>query len=58
MLEYDTSLLEKRCKRIKKALDDKLTWKWDTRFETVLAVFDTKDVQKLKKLLSNEMDKC
>lgn len=56
MLEYDTSLLEQRCKRIKKALDGKLTWKWDTRFETVLAVFNTKDLEELKTLLSNEMD--
>lgn len=56
MLEYDTSLLEKRCRWIIKTLGSQLQWKWDERFETVLAEFSVKDTETVKQKLSNQMD--
>ena len=56
MLEYDTSILEKRCRWIIDILGEQLTWKWDDRFETVLAEFDVKDTEIIRKKLSRQMD--
>lgn len=43
MLNYDTSRLEKQCRDLVEMFKNELTWKWDDRFETVLAEFDVKD---------------
>lgn len=43
MLNYDTSGLEKQCHDLFYQFKDHLTWKWDGRFETVLAQFDVQD---------------
>ena len=56
MLEYDTSLLEKRCRWIKQVLGDSLTWKWDDRFDTVLAEFNVRDKAVIQDRLSDQMD--
>ncbi len=56
MLEYDTSLLEKRCRWIIDHLGDQLKWKWDSRFETILSEFDVKDTDTIKLKLSRQMD--
>ncbi len=56
MLEYDTSLLEKRCRWIIENLGDQLQWKWDSRFETILAEFNVKDTETIKQKLSRQMD--
>ena len=56
MLEYDTSLLEKRCRWIIENLGDKLKWKWDSRFDTILAEFNIKETDTIKEKLSHQMD--
>ena len=56
MLEYDTSLLEKRCQWLIQAFGEKMTWKWDNRFETILAEFNVAEMEKVKELLSSQMD--
>lgn len=56
MLQYDTSLLEKRCRNLIDTLGDTLTWKWDDRFETILAEFDVNQRETIQSLLSKEMD--
>jgi len=56
MLEYDTSLLKKRCGWIINALGEKMVWKWDDRFDTVLAEFNVKDTEKIKEQLAGQMD--
>ena len=56
MLEYDTSLLEKRCRWIINNLGDQLIWKWDGRFETVLAEFNARDTETIREKLSKQMD--
>ncbi len=56
MLDYDTSLLEKKCRWIIDNLGDQLTWKWDNRFKTILAEFDVKDTESIKSKLSRQMD--
>ena len=45
MHDLDTSGIEKRCKEILSVFKGVLAWKWDNRFETVLAEFgvDKKD---------------
>lgn len=56
MLQYDTSLLENRCRALIDQLGDQLTWKWDNRFETVLAEFPVKATETVKQILSGQMD--
>ena len=56
MLQYDTSLLEKRCRSLIDSLGDCLTWKWDDRFETILAEFDVSQKETIQTVLSKEMD--
>ncbi len=56
MLEYDTSLLEKRCQWIIQAFGEKMTWKWDKRFETILAEFSVSEMETVKELLLSQMD--
>lgn len=41
MLDHDTSELENTVRKLYKAFENHLTWKWDERFETVLAEFGT-----------------
>ena len=57
MLEYDISLLEARCRHLIDLLGDTLTWKWDDRFETVLAEFDISQKGAVQSLLVKEMHK-
>ncbi len=43
MLNYDTSGFEKQCRDLMNVFKDQFTWKWDDRFQTVIAEFDIKD---------------
>lgn len=56
MLEYDTSVLEKRCRWIIGSLGGQLNWKWDERFDTILAEFNIKDTEGIRQKLSRQMD--
>ena len=39
MFNYNITRLEKSCSQLIDTLEKTLTWKWDGRFETVLAEF-------------------
>ena len=47
MFNYNITRLEKSCRQLISALDKTLTWKWDDRFETVLAEFSVADKGKI-----------
>ncbi len=55
MLNYDTTRLEKSCSQLVAALGKSLTWKWDERFETVLAEFNVADKEKIHQILASHM---
>jgi len=56
MLNYNTTRLEKSCTRIIETLGEKLTWKWDERFETVLAEFSVTDKETVHQTIASHMD--
>ncbi len=55
MLNYDTARLEKSCSQLLTTLGKRLTWKWDKRFETVLAEFHADDKEKIHQILASQM---
>ncbi len=55
MLNYDTTRLEKSCGQLLTTLGKSLTWKWDKRFETVLAEFSVSDKEKIHQTLAGHM---
>jgi len=54
MLNYNFTL-EKSCSQLAKTLGETLTWKWDDRFETVLAEFSVNDKEKIHQILTSHM---
>ncbi len=54
MLNYNFTL-EKSCSQLAKTLGETLTWKWDNRFETVLAEFSVTDKEKIHQTLTSHM---
>ncbi len=54
-MDYDTSRLEKSCRDLVKAFENRLTWKWDERFETVLAEFSVKDKESVSHIIKIQM---
>ncbi len=55
MLNYDIARLEKSCSQLLTTLGKRLTWKWDKRFETVLAEFNVADKEKIHQILASHM---
>jgi len=55
MLNYNTAWLEKSCRRLSKAFEKQLSWKWDDRFETVLAEFSVADKESVQKIIQLQM---
>lgn len=55
MSDYDSSNLEQTCRDLFKAFEPILTWKWDDRFETVLAEFKVQDQDRVTRILQNPM---
>ncbi len=54
-LDYDTELLEKRCRRLIESLGKRVKWKWDKNFEAVLAEFTFQESQDIQSFVSKEM---
>ncbi|MCP4721309.1 MAG: hypothetical protein GY860_17785, partial [Desulfobacteraceae bacterium] len=54
MLNYNFTF-EKSCSQLAKTLGETLTFKWDNRFETVLAEFSVKDKDKIRQILASHM---
>ncbi len=54
MLNYNFTL-EKSCIQLANTLGETLTWKWDERFETVLAEFSVTDKEKIRQILTSHM---
>jgi hypothetical protein len=57
MFNYNTTRLEKDCSLLISTLGKTLTWKWDDRFETVLAEFSVTDKEKIHMGLTRHMGK-
>ncbi len=55
MLNYNTTLLEKKCRKLVETFDNQLSWKWDSRFETVLAEFSTEEKDSVCKIIKTQM---
>ncbi|MFH2091823.1 MAG: hypothetical protein ABIJ31_05615 [Pseudomonadota bacterium] len=55
MLDYDTSKLEKTSRELHKAFENHLIWKWDDRFETVLAEFDAGNQDSIIAIIKTHM---
>lgn len=55
MLNYDTSMLEKVSRDLADAFKGLLTWKWDPRFETVLAEFSVSEQEKVIQIIKTHM---
>ncbi len=55
MFNYNTTRLEKSCNQLISDLGKRLTWKWDDRFETVLAEFSVTDKQIIHPLITRHM---
>ncbi|MBU1344763.1 MAG: hypothetical protein KKE44_15180 [Proteobacteria bacterium] len=55
MLEYDLSKFEKSCCQLFEVFKNQLTWKWDSRFETVLAEFSVKEKASVQKSIKTHM---
>ncbi len=55
MLDYDISALETACKNLFTAFEDQLNWKWDERFETVLAEFNVKEKARITEVIKAHM---
>ena len=51
MQDIDKLELDKICKELLSAFQDVLSWKWDSRFETVLAEFDVANKDKVRAIL-------
>ncbi len=56
MENYDTTRLEENCKKLITASGKNINWKWDDRFETVLAEFKSKNMDLFKTLIQSHMD--
>jgi hypothetical protein len=57
MLNYNTTRLEKSCRQLIHTLGKKITWKWDERFETVLAEFRVTDKETVFQFIAPHMNK-
>ena len=57
MLNYNTTGLEESCRKLMDTLGKKITWKWDERFETVLAEFNVKDKEMIYQSILPHMGK-
>jgi hypothetical protein len=55
MFNYNTTRLEKSCNQLISDFGKRLTWKWDDRFETVLAEFSVTDKQIIYPLITRHM---
>lgn len=55
MLNYDVSMLEKSCREIVDAFENKVSWKWDNRFETALAEISVSDKESVDRIISAHM---
>jgi hypothetical protein len=55
MLNYDTTRLEKKSRKLVEAFDNLLSWKWDDRFETVLAQFSTQEKESVYRIIKTQM---
>lgn len=55
MLNYDISTLETISRDLAKAFEGHLTWKWDDRFETVLAEFSIDQKEEITSILKSHM---
>ena len=55
MLNYNFTHLEKSCSQLANTLGETLTWKWDKRFETMLAEFSVADKEKIRQILTSHM---
>ncbi len=55
MFNYNTTRLEENCSQLFTTLGETLTWKWDDRFETVLAEFHVTDKEKVHPVLIRHM---
>jgi hypothetical protein len=55
MFNYNTTRLEKSCRQLISTLEKNLTWKWDDRFETVLAEFSVTDKHIIHPLITRHM---
>ena len=55
MFNYNTTRLEKSCRQLISTLEKTLTWKWDERFETILAEFPVTDKEKIHIGLTRHM---
>jgi hypothetical protein len=51
MQDIDELELDKICKELLTAFQGVLSWKWDSRFETVLAEFDVAQKDKVRAIL-------
>lgn len=56
MLDFDTTALENNCRTLMASCGNRLSWKWDDRFETVLAEFKSSDAELIRDILSTHMD--
>lgn len=54
-MDYNTSRFEKKCHDLVKAFENQLTWKWDGRFETVLAEISVKDKESVSAIIKRYM---
>jgi len=57
MLNYNTTRLEESCRKLMATLGKKITWKWDKRFETVLAEFSVADKEIIYQAIAPHMGK-
>jgi hypothetical protein len=55
MLNHNTQKIEKSCREVIKSLKNQISWKWDERFETVLAQFSVEEKDKVHKILEQHL---
>ena len=56
MHNLNESDVEKVCKGLLKAFQGRLAWKWDSRFETVLAEFPADNQDKVRAILESHLN--
>ena len=55
MLNHNTSRIEKSCRELIKSFKKQMSWKWDERFETILAQFSVKEKDVVHKIIKRHM---
>lgn len=56
MSDRNISEIENSCRKLIESFGEKLSWKWDSRFETALAQFDVREKDWVHGIIQTQMD--